>query len=348
MKIPSKSFVFLIFAVALSIELIGTIVSVIGLGEFFSYDKIILAMIMILDIAKISSLSLLYQYWDRLKIAMNSYLLIAVVVLMVITSTGTFAYLSSAFQRAMLPSQAVELQVNLLNKEKQELTLEREQLSNQKSNIDRQIAQLPIENVKGRRQLINSFKPEVENISSRTLTISKRLDELQVEISKVESSNIEQKVHVGPIHYVANMFKVSAEEASKWIILMIVFVFDPLAMVLVIGGNFLINLRSNSKENTPTVKSNNESIIDDNEIPEEISMEPLRDAVRKYVPVDPDLIKNFLTEKSTDIKEDFNKEEPVEEEILKSSLTDLKVNFPEALFDRLEKSVSARRPIYSK
>lgn len=233
----------LVFITAFLMEAIGSYISVIGLGSLFSGDLVILTMAVILDVAKVTTVSFLYQHWERIKLAMKSYLLVAVAVLMVITSAGAFGYLSGAFQKALQPNMEITLRVDTFKRERDQLTKERTELTEQRLMIDKQIAQLSGENVNGRRQLIWSFKPESTRIASRLKDVTDRVDQLNKEILRVESENIDNQVHVGPITYVARVFGVTVDEASKWIILTIIFVFDPLAIALIVAGNFLIKLR---------------------------------------------------------------------------------------------------------
>jgi len=246
--IPSLYFVILIFTTAFLMEAIGTFISIVGLGALFAGDPVILLMAGVLDLAKIVSVSFVYQYWEKLKNIMKYYMLAAVIVLMTITSSGAFGYLSGAFQKAMQPGQETSLKVNSFKQEREQLINERKELMSQRVDIDKQIAQLPPEYVKGRQKLINSFKPESNRISNRLIIITKKLDELNNQVLKVESENIDKEVHVGPILYVAKAFDISVEQASKWIILIIIFVFDPLAIILIVAGNFLVKLRSENKE----------------------------------------------------------------------------------------------------
>lgn len=229
-------------------EAIGSYISVVGLGSLFSGDIVILTMAVILDVAKIVTVSFLYQYWEKIKSIMRYYMLTAVIVLMTITSAGAFGYLSGAFQKALQPNMEVMLKVDSFKREQTGLTAERDRLVSQRADIDKQIAQLPSENVKGRRQLINSFKPETERIAARLEIVTKRVDALTEDILKVESQNIDQQVHVGPITYVSKAFGISVEDASKWIILTIIFVFDPLAVILIVAGNFLVKFHRDHPE----------------------------------------------------------------------------------------------------
>ena len=245
------TFIFLIFTTAFLMEAIGSYISIFGLSALFAGDIIILGMALILDIAKVVSVSFLYQYWKDIKAVMRYYMLAAVIVLMIITSAGAFGYLSGAFQKAMQPNMEVMLKVESFKHEQERLTAEKTQLIDQRTKIDEQIANLPASSIKGRRQLIASFKPEIDRIASRIETVTKRSDELTSEILKTESDNIEKTVHTGPITYISKAFDISVEDASKWIILTIISVFDPLAVILIIAGNFLVALRKTIKINIP-------------------------------------------------------------------------------------------------
>lgn len=253
-------FILLLFLTAFAMEAIGTYISVIGLGSLFAGDPVILLMACIFDVAKIVSVSFLYQNWMVIKNVMKYYISVAVIVLMTITSGGIFGYLSGAFQKAMQPNMEVSLKVDSYSNERAQLSNEKEQLKVERINIDKQIASLPTDYVRGRTRLINSFKPESERISSRLILITKRIDELNDNILKVESQSIETRVHAGPITYVAKAFNVTIEEASKWIILTIIFVFDPLAVFLILAGNFLVKKR---KEAPPKVEAPKQTIKKD-------------------------------------------------------------------------------------
>lgn len=242
-KKPSLAFIVLVFLTALGMEGIGTYVSVFGLSAMFAGDPVILGMAVILDLAKIVSVSFIYQYRELIVKKMKYYLLLSVIVLMSITSSGAFGYLSGAFQRAVQPVKEITLRVEAFKLEREQLNLEREQLLKQRADIDQQIAHLPPEYVRSRRQLISSFKPESDQISNRLSTVTKRVDELNENILKVESENIAQEVHVSPITTIAKSINVPVEKLIFVIILVIILVFDPLAIILIVAGNFLLELR---------------------------------------------------------------------------------------------------------
>jgi hypothetical protein len=95
--------IYTLILAALSMEIIGSYISIVGLSSVFDKDPIILAMVVSLDVAKIVTVSFVYRNWRDLNIAMRSYMAAAVVVLMMLTSTGLFGYLSSAFMGTITP-----------------------------------------------------------------------------------------------------------------------------------------------------------------------------------------------------------------------------------------------------
>lgn len=228
------SFAILVLFSAFLIEGIGTYVSVVGLSSIFQADIVIIILAVALDIGKVVSVSFLYKYWQKVNLLMKTYMTIAAIVLMGITSAGAFGYLSNAFQKAIAGTNESAVMITALSEEQV-------RLQKRKVEIDAQIAKLPDNMVRGRTTLIRQFGPEVQRINNRLVEIDKELPKLKVETLK-------KNVEVGPIIYIAEAFKVTPEEAVKWVIFIIIFVFDPLAIALLLAGNFLIERHKEEKE----------------------------------------------------------------------------------------------------
>ena len=222
-------FVFLTFLSAFFIESIGTYTSIIGLSLLFSSNPVIITLALALDMGKLVTVSFLYKHWKKMHTIMKAYMLVAATILMVITSAGAAGYLSAEFQGAILNTKESDIRVTALKDEKAKL-------ETRKKEIDSQISNLPPNMVKGRTKLINEFKTEISRVNDRIVEIDKALPDLEVAKAGTEA-------HAGPILYIAKAFNITVEEAVKWVILLIIFVFDPLAIVLIIGGNFLIDQR---------------------------------------------------------------------------------------------------------
>lgn len=219
-------FILLTFSAALFIEALGSLVSVIGISALFGANPIIIALAISLDVGKIVVVSLLYTHWKQLSKLMKSYALVAAAVTMTITSAGAAGYLSGEFQKAIIGTKEGELKVGVL-KEQQTKYQER------KKQIDDQVAALPTKTtVNQRLRLMNGFKAEQQALDSKIAQIDTDLPEIQMK-------QIGTEAKAGPILYIAKAFDVSVEQAVKWVILMIIFVFDPLAIFLIIAGNFL-------------------------------------------------------------------------------------------------------------
>lgn len=222
-------FALLVLFSAFLIEGIGTYVSVVGLSALFASNPIIILLAIALDLGKVVAVSFLYKYYKKIGFVMKTYMSIAVIVLMIITSSGAFGYLSGSFQKAIAGTNQDTIVLTAL-------TDEQGRLQKRKEEIDKQIAKLPDNNVRGRTQLMRQFGPEVGRINKRLEEIDKQLPDLKV-------ASIKKDVEVGPIIYIAQAFNTDAEHAVKWVILTIIFVFDPLAISLLLAGNFLLEER---------------------------------------------------------------------------------------------------------
>jgi hypothetical protein len=228
-------FALITFLAAFLIEGIGTVVSVIGLSTLFGANPIIIVLAVALDVGKLVVVTLLYKHWRRLGYTMRAYGLIAAMVTMTITSAGAGGYLSGEFQKAVMGVQEGSLKVDVL---KGQIAKYEER----KKQIDNQIAAIPEKySATQRIRLMNQFKAEQQDLQVKIGEIDKQLPDLQIKQIGVEAK-------AGPILYIAKAFNITIEEAVKWVILMIIIVFDPLAVFLIIAGNFLWDQRSESKK----------------------------------------------------------------------------------------------------
>ena len=157
-------------------EGIGSYISVIGLSSLFTGDIVIILMAVILDVAKITSVSFLYQYWNEISRVMRYYMTSAVLVLMLITSGGAFGYLSASFQKAVQPNLVASLKSETFAGQQDSLIAEKKELSDLKLSINKQIASIPTENERARRQLIFSMKPELVNGLNKLMLSLMRLE----------------------------------------------------------------------------------------------------------------------------------------------------------------------------
>ena len=234
-------FITILIATALSIAGSAAFFSIYGLARIFtgSFWPVVI-MATSLEAGKLVSASYLYRYWKKISFIMKSYLIAAILILMLITSAGIFGFLSAAYQQDVLPIKQNEQQIALLTGEKEELErLKIERLERRKQ-IDADIASLPNNYITGRQRLMKSYGPELEQLRIDIASYTDQIRQKTLKISELKNATLEQEAHVGPIIYIAAAFDSEVDDATKWLILLIIFAFDPLAVVLTIGANMAI------------------------------------------------------------------------------------------------------------
>jgi hypothetical protein len=224
--------------------------SVTGLGVLFAGATVsVMVMAGSLELAKLVAATYLKQEWDVIKGFNKWYLTISVVVLMLITSAGIFGYLSNAFQQQNLELQKVERDIAVyqtqIEKNDLEITRYTTQLTNQQNIRNSQEAN--ISKVVERDGNTSRLTQMVKNADAEITTISKRIDALTVQnnialdsINSIKNNNIELEREVGGFRFVAEAFNIPLNDVVKFFILLIVLVFDPLAVALIIAFNGLI------------------------------------------------------------------------------------------------------------
>lgn len=231
--------------------------SVTGLGVLFAGASIsVMVMAGSLEAAKLVSATYLKQEWDTLKGFNKWYLTIAVATLMLITSAGIFGYLSNAFQQQNLSLQKVErdIAVYQIQIEKNDKEIERytNQLNNQQNIRNSQEANLSKQIDKDKStarvsQMIRNADKEISSISKRIDELTKQNNISLDSINAIKNANINLEREVGGFRFVADAFGVPLNDVVKFFILIIVLVFDPLAVALIIAFNGLIMKRREEK-----------------------------------------------------------------------------------------------------
>lgn len=187
-----------------------------------------------LEAGKLVAASYLYRFWTKTQFILKTYLMIGTLALMILTSTGIFGYLSTGYQTDALPLKQIEQQVKLLDEEKSRLIVRKQQ-------IDTQIANLPSDFSKGRLKLMKGFQTEQEQTTSRINQLDKDLLELKTKVIQTEA-------HIGPITYIAKAFHMDTDDATKYLVYLIIFVFDPMAVALTLAVNIALRERKKEKE----------------------------------------------------------------------------------------------------
>jgi hypothetical protein len=223
--------------------------SVTGLGVLFSGAAIaVMIMASSLEFAKLVTATYLKQKWEKIELLSKIYLTTSVVILMLITSAGIFGYLSNAFQQQNLGLQKIERDIAVyqtqITKNDLEISRYTTQLNNQQNIRNSQETNLTkqIDKDKSTSRVSQMIKSADKEINS----ISKRIDELTIKnnasldsINVIKNNNIELEKEVGGFRFVAESFGVPLNSVVKFFIILIVIVFDPLAVALIISFNQL-------------------------------------------------------------------------------------------------------------
>lgn len=238
----------ILFASAFLISTVAGFYSIAGLVAIFSGQAIAaIVMGISLEIGKLVAASWLYRNWEIAPRLLKSYFTVAVIVLSVITSMGIFGYLSKAHLDHNVASGGVVAQVQLLDDkiktENNNIDAARKALTQMDATVDQTIARSTSEQGAGRAAALRRSQQK-----ERTLLMTS-IGEAQVNISKLNEQKApiatdlrRVEAEVGPIKYVAELVYGESspdliDKAVRWVILLIIFVFDPLAILLLIAAN---------------------------------------------------------------------------------------------------------------
>jgi hypothetical protein len=259
-KIFSLSTLSLITALALSG--IAAWYSVVGLTAIFAAAVIpIIIMGGALEFAKVITTVWLHRYWDKCRWFMKTYLTIAVLVLALVTSMGIFGFLSKAHMDQGIPTGDVAAQISLLD---EKISIQRELVNSERENIEaarktlsQMDAQLSARLDRGdseasveravqiraqQRRERTALNNEISASQKRIEEFNKNIQELNIEKAPLATSYRQIEAEVGPIKYIAaliygdNPDNATLERAVRWVIILLIFVFDPLALMLVLAA----------------------------------------------------------------------------------------------------------------
>ena len=307
-KTIKKGFLpFLVGFSALSVSGSAAFYSVFGLSKLFagaSTEVIIMAGS--LEVAKLVTASLLYQYWDTINKVLKYYLTLAVVILILITSMGIYGFLSSAYQETFNELTYVENEKKFLNQKiefyQQDVTRYEKELQQTLDNItslsEARSVSIQVKDtsvVGGVRNTISTVdlraaqdRLRIEEDKRKDVNIKRdiAIDSLRVYQRKVLEldNNADVAGELGPLKYLSGLTGYPMDKIINILLLVIIFVFDPLAVALVVAANFAwfqafpkIKYKENLYGETVEDKPKNNLDITEEEIHEELFSRPDND-----------------------------------------------------------------------
>ena len=209
--------------------------SVFGIGKLFSGAFIaVVIMASSLEIGKLVTASFLYRYWDKINLLQKVYMAAATIMLIFITSAGIFGYLSNAYQGATVEFEKQTTALLFKEEQVEQLEEDKQFLLNE---LDQQVQSLPDNYITAKRKLREDYNPKVLVVNDEILKIKQEIGDLKVAL-------IETGVDVGPAIYLARVFDTDVDTVVKFFIFILIFVFDPMALAMVLAWNTALGRRS--------------------------------------------------------------------------------------------------------
>ena len=254
-------FPLLIALSALAVSGSAAFYSVFGLSKLFAGASTqVIIMAGSLEFAKLVVASLLYQYWDTINKWLRTYLVIACFVLMVITSGGIYGFLSGAYQETATQSELLDKSLMILNQKQVRFQETKSDLTIEKTQINKSISDLRVSlsnpqqvswydknsetvitstSSSARRALQTELKTTIldrDNVNIKIEAILDSINKTDMSLLNKEISN-EAESELGPLKYLAETTGHPMNQVVNWFLLLIIFVFDPLAIALVVASN---------------------------------------------------------------------------------------------------------------
>tara|TARA_R110002020_G_scaffold157283_2_gene339953 strand:- start:1301 stop:2650 length:1350 start_codon:yes stop_codon:yes gene_type:complete len=268
-NIQVRLFPLLIAFSALSVSLSAAFYSISGLSKLFAGAAFaVIVMAASLEIAKLVIASLLYQYRKTLPKVLKYYLSIACVVLILITSMGIYGFLSAAYQETAAKAGNIDAQITLIETKRDNIKEQLIVYNEEKSSINNSVTSLRtglsnnvIQYTDTSGNIITTtssstrraLEKQLDQAIDRQTTINTKVDDLNQKLFDYETEIVEVRTsdavtsELGPLKYLSGLTGLPMDRIINWLLLTIIFVFDPLAIALVVAANFAFDqIKSNS------------------------------------------------------------------------------------------------------
>ena len=272
-KIQERIFPFIIATSALSVSASAAFYSVSGLSKLFAGATLaVIIMATSLEVAKLVIASLLYQYRKTIPRLLKYYLTVAAVVLVLITSMGIYGFLSAAYQETANKAGNIEAQIALVEVKRDNIKEQLAVYNEEKSSINEAVTELRngLSNNKIQYkdketgQIITTtssstrraLEKQLDQAVERQTEINVKVDALNEQLFNYETEIVEIRTgtdlagELGPLKYLSGLTGTPMDRIINYLLLTIIFVFDPLAIALVIAANFAFEkIRPKTREN---------------------------------------------------------------------------------------------------
>lgn len=355
--VNSKSFPYFLGFTALLIALCAAFFSVYGIGSLFAGASIS-AMIMAssLEVGKLIATTFLYRYWSKTVGWVKFYLTLAVLSLMIITSAGIFGFLSAAYQKSSLTfklnqekivstenskgyySNQIQYAVERIDVLNETRKLQENRLSDALK--DPMLTRNPIQLKQIQDQTIKLIDQANEDIKTENNKIElsrSKMQEIDEKVNEMKINGIEKK-DIQTFKFLADALGVNLDTIAKWFIISLIFVFDPLAVALILAYNVVIYKKEDERVYDNEGNKSIESTIPTK--PEIVEKVDLPEEKKKTQLIIPEFIVPKKVEETTVIEQEVVATEP--------EVTSSIVLNPESIIPSNTPALSSEMDIYYK
>ena len=263
-RVKQYFFPFLVALSAFSLAGAAAFFSVTGLSKLFGgAQEAVIIMASSLEFSKLVTASFLHKYWKTINWKLRTYLTIGTVTIMFITSAGIYGFLSSAYSETSNKLDNIDGQIALVEQKKniiqddilrlesnQKIKQDRVQSlitlrSQQESRVDSLYSKGRASIAKRVEEQINQSNSEVTRVIAETDDLGQKIQTKNDEIAKLDTEilglkNNDVASEVGPLKYIAKLTGYSMDSVVNFFILLLIFVFDPMAVCLVLATNITL------------------------------------------------------------------------------------------------------------
>ncbi|NDB57701.1 hypothetical protein EB001_04580 [bacterium] len=246
----------IMFIAAISLSCIAAFYSIAGLTAIFAAAVVpIIIMGGILEVSKLVVASWLYRNWNEVPTTFKAYFTVAIVILMMLTSMGIFGFLSKAHLDQAVPAGDVSAQVQIfddkIKTERDNIDAARKALSQMDAQLDQKLSRSTDEKGADKAiQIRRSQSSERKKLQNEIASAQVAIVKLQEQRAPIASQARKIEAEVGPVKYIAALIygdtldQNMLEKAVRWVIIMIVLVFDPLAVLMLVAVNWSLKKTS--------------------------------------------------------------------------------------------------------
>jgi len=343
----NKFFKYILLITALAVAFVAAYFSVFGISKLFA-GAFTAAIVMAtsLEIGKLILASYLYRVWNQISKLRRIYGVFAVAILMLITSVGIYGFLSNAFESTSLEVEMLDSQIEIVDTRIQSREDEKNRyvqlITDKQGRINtltelRKSQEVRLDSLLANEHWVNARRTttSILNADTEIQKMYNEIDELNVKLDSTNQliirlktnrldvqQNTDVSADVGPLRYISRLTNSTMDKVVNWVILLLIFVFDPLAIYLIISYNHLAMKKENELD-VPSKPTKDESFEDEEFGPVDLTKEEpdvITSEMKKGIPgPESDLWKKEMLSKYKKFK-DKSKEETKEEPPIKKKI----------------------------